>query len=156
MKIAIGCDHGALDLKNAVIAHLESKNYDVSIEGLCWMQGESDSFSTEAAEGYALHLTNFIGDIRKKFARYAADDGIALVDAYIADNPMYWVYCDIVNAKKQEVADASPLNVVVDTVSAGLSCAAEPAEAPDMAHYDSLSEIKLGHLFAEAMMPFLD
>ena len=29
MKIAIGCDHGALDLKNAVIAHLESKNYEV-------------------------------------------------------------------------------------------------------------------------------
>ena len=29
MKIAIGCDHGALDLKNAVIAHLQSKNYEV-------------------------------------------------------------------------------------------------------------------------------
>ena len=29
MKIAIGCDHGALDLKNAVIAHLQAKNYEV-------------------------------------------------------------------------------------------------------------------------------
>ena len=29
MKIAIGCDHGALDLKNAVIAHLEAKGYEV-------------------------------------------------------------------------------------------------------------------------------
>ena len=25
MKIAIGCDHGALALKNAVITHLEAK-----------------------------------------------------------------------------------------------------------------------------------
>ncbi len=29
MKIAIACDHGALDLKNAVIAHLTKKGYEV-------------------------------------------------------------------------------------------------------------------------------
>ena len=29
MKIAIGCDHGALDLKNKVIAHLTAKGYEV-------------------------------------------------------------------------------------------------------------------------------
>ena len=29
MKIAIACDHGALDLKNAVIAHLEKKGYEL-------------------------------------------------------------------------------------------------------------------------------
>ena len=29
MKIAIGCDHGALDLKNAVIAHLTKKGFEV-------------------------------------------------------------------------------------------------------------------------------
>ena len=29
MKIAIGCDHGALDLKNKVIAHLTVKGYEV-------------------------------------------------------------------------------------------------------------------------------
>ncbi len=29
MKIAIGCDHGALELKNAVIAHLKEKGYEV-------------------------------------------------------------------------------------------------------------------------------
>ena len=29
MKIAIGCDHGALDLKNAVIAHLEKKGFEI-------------------------------------------------------------------------------------------------------------------------------
>ena len=29
MKIAIGCDHGALDLKNKVLAHLEKKGYEV-------------------------------------------------------------------------------------------------------------------------------
>ena len=29
MKIAIACDHGALDLKNAVITHLEKQGYEV-------------------------------------------------------------------------------------------------------------------------------
>ena len=29
MKIAIGCDHGALDLKNKMVAHLETKGYEV-------------------------------------------------------------------------------------------------------------------------------
>ena len=29
MKIAIGCDHGALDLKNAVVAHLQKRGFEV-------------------------------------------------------------------------------------------------------------------------------
>lgn len=29
MKIAIGCDHGALALKNKMVAHLESKGFEV-------------------------------------------------------------------------------------------------------------------------------
>ena len=29
MKVAIGCDHGALDLKNAVIKHLEKKGIEI-------------------------------------------------------------------------------------------------------------------------------
>ena len=28
MKIAIGCDHGALELKNALLPHLQSKGYE--------------------------------------------------------------------------------------------------------------------------------
>ena len=136
--------------------YLVSKNYDVSIEGMCWMQGESDSFLVESSENYGEHLNNFIEDIRKKFSKYAADDGIAFVDAYIADNPMFWVYCDAVNRGKQEVAALSPMNALVDTISAGLVCSEEPEGAPDIPHYDSLSEIKLGHLFAEQMAVFLD
>ena len=29
MKISIGCDHGALDLKNKVVAHLQKKGHEV-------------------------------------------------------------------------------------------------------------------------------
>ncbi len=136
------------------IKYLRSKNYDVTIEGMCWMQGESDSFSVEASDAYGEHLYNLINDIRRKFFRYAAKDGIAFVDAYIAANPSYWVYYEGVNRGKQEVAQRSPLNVVIDTSE--LSCSQEPKENPDIPHYDSLSEIKLGHLFAEQLAAFLE
>ena len=140
----------------ASMEYLVSKNYDVKIEAMCWMQGESDSFSKETATAYAEHLNNFISDIRKEFSAYAAEDGIAFVDAYIAANPAYWVHYEVVNQGKQEVAARSPLNVVVDTIAAGLDCSKEPEGNPDMAHYDSLSEIKLGHLFAQQIASFLN
>ena len=140
----------------ASIKYLISKNYDIKIEAMCWMQGESDSFSVENGTDYELHLNNLIKDIRKKFDKYASDDGIAFIDAYIADNPIFWVYCDLVNNSKKAVADSSPINTVIDTVSLGLSCTEEPADNPDVAHYDSLSELRLGHLFAEEAAKFFD
>lgn len=138
------------------VKYLISKNYDVKIEGMCWMQGEFDSFMIESSTEYGKHLENFIKDIRKEFSAYAADDGIAFIDAYIAANPMYWVYYESVNLGKTNVARLSPMNEIVDTISEGLDCSKEPEGTPDIPHYDALSEIKLGHLFAEKLSKFLD
>lgn len=140
---------------NASLEYLESKNYDVEIEAMCWMQGESDSFSKIIAENYEKNLTAFIADIRSEFEEYSAPDGIAFIDAYISDS-QYWVNYAIVNESKQAVADSSPMNAVIDTISAGLTYKDEPVGTPDLAHYDSLSQIKLGHLFAEAITPYLE
>jgi len=137
------------------IEYLISKNYDVQIAGMCWMQGESDAIAVDTSEDYGTHLDNLIKDVREKFADYASENGIAFVDAYIAANPAYWVYYEAVNEGKQEVAERSYLNAVVDTITAGLTCDKEPEGAPDMAHYDAMSQIKLGHLFAEELAAFL-
>lgn len=145
-----------VDFTEKSIMYLVSKNYNVSIEGLCWMQGESDSFSVENATNYESNLLNFINDIRKKFFKYASSDGIAFIDAEIADNPSHWVYCDLVNKSKQNVAESSTINVLINTNEEGLTCSNEPIGNVDMAHYDSLSEIKLGHLFAEYISKFFD
>ncbi len=138
------------------IDYLESKNYNVKIEAMCWMQGESDSFSTDQGENYEIRLTNFISDIRQEFKQYASNNGIAFVDAYIADNPALWIYCDLVNTSKKAVADSSIMNVVIDTITQGLTCHEEPEGTPDIAHYDSMSGIKLGNLFAEEAIKFFD
>lgn len=135
------------------VKYLEKKNYDIEIAGMCWMQGESDSFSVKNATDYKENLTNLIKDVREKFNRYASDDGIAFIDAYIADNPVFWVYCDIVNEKKREVSEMSDINFIVDTSS--LICTEEPEGNPDIPHYDSMSEIKLGNMFAEEVIKFL-
>ena len=150
------CYNELVRLLRESIAALEAAGYAPRVRAFCWMQGESDSFDPANATNYERNLNDFIKDIRKRYARYAAPDGIAFVDATIADNPMYWVYCDDVNASKQAVAAADPMTVLIDTNAEGLTCSAEPVETPDMAHYDSLSQIKLGNLFGEYLMSFLE
>ena len=140
----------------ASMEYLVSKNYDVKIEGMCWMQGESDSFSIDTATDYESNLSDLIRDIRERFEDYASSDGIAFVDAYIAAIPTYWVYYETVNQSKQKVADSSDINVVIDTVAEGLTTLIEPEDVPDLAHYDATSEIKLGNLFGEAVAKFFD
>ncbi len=134
---------------------LKLKNYDIKIEGMCWMQGEADSMNEPSALEYGSNLNNFISDIRTEFSGLASGDGIAFVDAYIAET-IFWTHFEIVNKAKQTVADSSPINTVIDTISHGLTVTKEPEDQPDIAHYDSLSEIKLGHLFAEEIAKFFD
>lgn len=141
---------------DANIEYLESKNYDVKIEGMCWMQGESDSFSKVNAIDYAGHLKNLIKDIRERYKEYSADDGMVFVDAYIADLPNLWVYCELLNESKHQVAELDPKNILIDTISHGLVTTNEPSDQPDLAHYDSMSQIKLGNLFGAELGKFID
>lgn len=138
------------------IKYLQNKNYEVKIEGMCWMQGESDSFFIDTATNYKFHLMNLIHDIRLTFDKYSSIDGIAFIDAHIQANPLYWVYYDLINESKNYVSKLSKMNVIIDTNLNGLTCSNEPKEKPDIPHYDSLSEIKLGHLFADEIIKFFD
>ena len=54
MKIAIGCDHGAFDLKNAVVKHLQGKGYEVADFG-CYSLHSCDypDFAAAAANAVA-------------------------------------------------------------------------------------------------------
>lgn len=148
--------HNLIRFAEKSMDYLISKGYEPEIEGLCWMQGESDSFSVEHATDYESNLRNFIADVRKDLSKYASSDGIGFVDACIAANPVYWVYCDLVNASKTAVAADSEMNVLIDTNAYGLVCNKEPEGGPDMAHYDSMSQILLGHLFGEQVAEFFD
>ncbi len=141
---------------DASVEYLASKGYDVKIEGMCWMQGESDSFSTNHAKDYEANLKSLIKDLRKRYKKYASDDGIIFVDAYIADLPIFWVYGSLVNESKRAVAASDPKNLLIDTIAHGLDTTKEPTDNPDVPHYDSMSQIKLGNLFAAELLGYLD
>ena len=54
MKIALGCDHGALELKNAVAAHLEKKGHEVVDFGTYTLAScDYPEFAQKAAEAVA-------------------------------------------------------------------------------------------------------
>ena len=54
MKIALGCDHGALALKNALIPHLEKQGYEVKDFGTYTMDScDYPDFAAPAAQAVA-------------------------------------------------------------------------------------------------------
>lgn len=54
MKIAIGCDHGALELKNTVVAHLEKKGYEVQDFGTYTLDScDYPDYAAQAAKAVA-------------------------------------------------------------------------------------------------------
>lgn len=132
---------------NESMDYLKSKNYDAEIVAMMWMQGESDSNKPNSHKYYD-NLINMIKSIRENFKEYTAAEGIYFVDAYILSSP-YWTFYNIVNESKQRVCESSNLNLCVDTIEEGLTYNKEPNGNPDLAHYDSLSELKLGNLFIE-------
>ena len=64
MKISIGCDHGAIDLKNKVVSHLEAKGYEVK------------DFGTYTAA--SCDYPDFVGPAAQAVASGECDKGIAL------------------------------------------------------------------------------
>lgn len=146
------------DIYNACMAFLKtyldfliSKNYDISVDAICWMQGESDTTEYKAN----LYLENqivFTNYLREDLAPYQNENGIYFIDAGISSSPYCLPGYPTVNKAKEEFAKLSPLNVYFSTIDNGLTTLYEPASNPDLGHYDSLCEIKLGHLFGQEIV----
>lgn len=87
MKIAIGCDHGALELKEAVAAHLHSKGYEVADFGT-YSAASCDypDFAQKAAEAVAC------GDCDKGIVMCTTGIGIS-----IAANKVNGIRCALLH-----------------------------------------------------------
>ena len=62
------------------LAILDLKGLNPEICALCWMQGESDSDTTQIAGEYYSRLSTFVNDFRQEFDKYAAGPGIGFID----------------------------------------------------------------------------
>ncbi len=132
-------------------AKLEAMDLYPEIKAICWMQGEDDSSGLNY-NSYEQLERNFVADLRNDLAYYKpANAEIGFVDAGISDCPA-WTHYETINAAKSKLADEDENHIYIDTVAEGLRYNGEPAGAPDIYHFDSSSEIKLGHLFADVLI----
>ena len=87
MKIAIGCDHGALDLKNAVIAHLEKRGFEIV------------DFGTNSLA--SCDYPDFVEPAAKAVASGECDKGIVLcttgIGVSIAANKIHGIRCALLS-----------------------------------------------------------
>ena len=134
-------------------ALLES-NYDAEIGAICWMQGESDAIGA-IADKYYKNQKRFVSFLRQDLDKYARDGGIYFIDAGIQASSYFPRY-EAVNSAKTRFASESELNLYFSTIDAQLTTNLEPEESPDLAHYDSMSTLKLGYLFAEQIISAYD
>ena len=87
MKIAIGCDHGALDMKNAVVAHLEKRGFEVV------------DFGTHTLA--SCDYPDFVEPAAKAVASGECDKGIVLcttgIGVSIAANKVHGIRCALLS-----------------------------------------------------------
>ena len=90
MKIAIACDHGALDLKNAVMAHLTRQGHEVV------------NFGTDTLA--SCDYPDFVGPAARSVASGECDRGIALcttgIGVSIAANKVHGIRCALLSDTK--------------------------------------------------------
>lgn len=149
-----------LNLKNFVhkkMAELKDEGYNPVLRAFLWMQGEGDSYDNYY-QYYLFNTERFKNNLDKEFLKYTQNENIPFIDAGIgagfnhSTNKNEWEYYQEVNEAKRKFASESDTNIYIDTISEGLHSDQEPE---DYVHYDSESQIKLGHLFAKACEPFL-
>ncbi|MBR4971979.1 MAG: ribose 5-phosphate isomerase B [Oscillospiraceae bacterium] len=90
MRIAIGCDHGAVDLKNKVVLHLQSRGFQVADFG---------TYTTESCD-----YPEFAGQAAIAVARGNCDKGIVLcttgIGVSICANKVHGIRCALLSDVK--------------------------------------------------------
>ena len=140
--------------------NLKEQGYEPTIKAFCWMQGEGDSYDGYYQEYYE-NTKNFVSNVRADLKELSGNKDMPFIDAGInrSVNPttheIKWQYYRQVNEAKQQFAAESDNNFYIDTIEAGMHTDQEPFDNVDECHYDTESQVLLGHLFSEAFEPFL-
>jgi len=138
--------NSSMDLSLKCLYYLTSKGYDWKIDGICWMQGESDTYSSRPRRYYN-DTVDYVGLMRHDFKSY--QDEIRFIDAGIYEDGGIWKDAAKFNNSKKKFAAKSNLNVYIDPNKLELTTQNEPVGAVDYAHYDATSMVRLGRAFGE-------
>lgn len=136
-------DNGLQILKNA--------NLNPKIIGFCWMQGESDSVLEEGFLNYYSNQKALAKDLRERYNAYSYKNYMNFVDAKIGP---YWTFGGFVNeAKNKFRKDDKKHNFLLDTQAPNLVEKGVDGLIlqDDNMHYNSISVLKLGEMFAKQL-----
>lgn len=131
---------------------LKSEGLNPKIVSFMWMQGESDAIFVKTAFKFYDSQLALINDIRTTFKDDSSVRGISFIDSG-AFNAPYWTAYKKINDSKYRISLLSDANFYIDTIGNGITTL---YENNDLAHYDSMSMIKLSHLYGQALSQFID
>jgi len=112
---------------------------EYNIEGMIWMQGESDATDLTMANNYADNLRNFIARVREDVNAPDMPFAMGKIDC-----TWHCSYRDIVRQAQQEVADESDLVHIVETV--------DLPQNYDYLHFDASGMRTLGLRLAQRFL----
>lgn len=139
----------AMDFSLKCLDYLIGKGFSLSYDGICWMQGENDSFLNDSNR-YFKDTKAYVGLLRHDFEKYCKR--ISFIDAGINEAEGLWKNPKNINKAKKKFANSSNKNFYIDPTSLGLTSWKEPDGQPDGAHYDSISMVKLGQAFGDKLV----
>ena len=138
--------NSAMDFTLKCLSYMKSCGYIINIDGICWMQGENDSFNNDW-RAYYRDTDAFVAQLRHDLSSYQKD--IKFIDAAINEDEGMWMYPKAINKAKKDYSETSSLNYFIDTNALGITTRYEPEGNVDYAHYDSLSMVKLGQEYGK-------
>lgn len=143
-----------LKVTEAGLQDLIDRGYNPVIKGVMWMQGCADAGSLTLANKYAHHLTNFINDLRKDLTsienKLSIDAGNhEFVAGKINDNLEGAEYEGVIREQIQLVSETVEDVRVVDTKGMTVP---DVNDNNDRWHFSSKDVLKLGNMFAQALM----
>lgn len=144
------CYTAMAEYVSSALSYLVDAGVNFEIGGFCFMQGEADTGTASVAAAYGETLAHFIADIRSLLSFWAPEGGIPFIDGLISDSSLWPCHAAVNDAKRAAAAKDEKYRLI-DTLAAGLEYSSEPVGAPDLAHYDALSMIKLGEMFGDAI-----
>lgn len=136
-----------IDFIDGQLNALKKQGKNPRLRGMFWMQGESDSALNDT-ENYKAAEKYFVDYLRTDLNDYIYDY-FNFVDAYISTHTPAWLFPEIINECKQELADENDHWYCIktngeDEEALNLYLKYETNEEEDQAHYDSKSELLLG------------
>lgn len=128
---------------NAALADLSARGLNYRVEGMIWMQGESDALNAAYADSYAANLSNLIATVRSEFGSPDMPFVMGRILPYFDSTPPGGNA--IVRAAQVAVGTAHTNVTWFNTDTCQMA-------SYNSGHYDAVGQLDLGGLFAHHML----